>query len=478
MKKLFLLLLTGSIASGASAQYRQMGLMSVQGNVPSHKVKFSKADLPGNSSGAAHKTTAGGDRYYNYAWDYIDTLAKVTTGGAEGAGNIGVLMWNDTNMIYQFTGTTPGSRHINLTSIGEIFDPNAASFNDSTYFTGLMKVTTSNAYVVDSVVIAGQYNFNPAKTSIVDTIRLSFVKGHGGSETSDDIFSGGGTSGGHYGTISFHDMHYDSVLNYARHGMTWGTPSDNVKDIIITNANWGDTNVNGIMTHRVALPTPLSVTAGGFAGMSITFISGDPARSTSPTAPSGGDTVLRANGSAKFNFYTPLVTSQQDLTSGDLKFPPFITGDHNTGYFKSQPSWENGWSETYVPQYAWSTSGGTGASDYQYPFVTWHVTCSTCGVITNTVDPGAVKSVSTINTVNAYPNPANSEVSVPFTLSQNANVTVSLSNMLGQVVATQNINNVTSGNAVFNTSALSAGVYMYTIIANNEHSTGRVTIAH
>lgn len=479
MKKLFLLLVSGSIAMGAGAQERHMSVMPASSQ-EGKKALFSKQYLPQNTrvTNPAAKTTAGGSRYYNYAFDYVDTAQKIASGGVNGMENFTVLMWNDTNMIYQFTGTTPGSRHINLVSVASIFDPHANSFNDSTYFEGLMKLTSGDAYVIDSVMFFGKYEFNPAKTTVVDTLRLSFVKGNGGSEASDDIFGGGGTSGGHYGSISFLDLHYDSVLNIARHGMTWGTPSGNVKDIYLDNTSWGDTTAQGTMIHRVALPTALSVSAGGFAGMSWTFISGDPARSTSPTAPTGGDTVIRANGTTKFNNYQPFIACLADLSSDALQFPPFDATDHNAGYYKSLPSAANGWSETYVPQWAWSSSGGSGASSYQYPNVTWHVTCSTCGVITNNPSSSNVKTVQTISTVNAFPNPAVNQLSVPFTLSQSANVTVTLTNMVGQVVAAQNMGNVASGTAVINTAAIPNGVYFYTVIANNERNTGRVVVAH
>lgn len=468
MKKLLLLLVSGSIAMTAGAQERHMTAVSAGDAQPTGKAidqlsRYRNAKTPG----AAAKTTSGGSRWYNYALDYVDTTQKIISGGTTSIVWGTAPMWQDTNLVVQ--GST-ATRNVNLVCVGDIFDPHADAFNDSTYFEGLIKVTSSNAYTVDSVTVAGMYRFNPAKPTVVDTVRLSFVKGNGGSESSDAIFSGGGISGGHYGTISFHDMHYDSVKNYARNNMVWGTASDNVKDIILTNANWGDTLSNGKMVFKVQLPTPLSVSAGGFAGMSVSFISGDASRPTS--APF--DTLTRTDGTQKYNAFEPAIDFLSDGTNVQwAPLPP--STDHNAGYFKKQPTAANGWSETFLPQFAFSAATGGGAYFYQYPEIFWHVNCSSCNLITNTL---GVKDMHNISNVKAFPNPANDQLTVPFTLSQSANVTVTLSNMLGQVVSSQNMGNVASGNAIISTTAMPDGVYFYTVIAGGERSTGKITIAH
>lgn len=81
----------------------------------------------------------------------------------------------------------------------------------------------------------------------------------------------------------------------------------------------------------------------------------------------------------------------------------------------------------------------------------------------------------------ARPNPAQSEFFVPVTLKTAAEVSVTLTNPMGQVVATQNLGKVAAGqttNAVFNTSALANGVYFYTVEAGGARTTNRVVVAH
>jgi len=80
---------------------------------------------------------------------------------------------------------------------------------------------------------------------------------------------------------------------------------------------------------------------------------------------------------------------------------------------------------------------------------------------------------NTFDNVNVYPNPATSTLNITFTSAATVNVT--LTNLLGQVVASQN---ATNGKVVFNTTELPAGVYVFTLTANGEHTTGRVVIAH
>ena len=97
------------------------------------------------------------------------------------------------------------------------------------------------------------------------------------------------------------------------------------------------------------------------------------------------------------------------------------------------------------------------------------------------VHPLAVTNVNTDNNIGeAFPNPANHIVTVPFTFASTTNVNVTLTNITGQVMATQSVNAVAgqSAKATFSTANLPAGVYMYTVEANGSKTTGRVSVAH
>lgn len=97
-------------------------------------------------------------------------------------------------------------------------------------------------------------------------------------------------------------------------------------------------------------------------------------------------------------------------------------------------------------------------------------------------------AVTGVNNVNvpvvslgkAMPNPANTVVNVPVTLAKDGEFTVTLSNVIGQVVSTQKMS-ATAGQATkatFATGNLPAGVYLYTVTVDGHHATGRVSVTH
>lgn len=78
----------------------------------------------------------------------------------------------------------------------------------------------------------------------------------------------------------------------------------------------------------------------------------------------------------------------------------------------------------------------------------------------------------------ATPNPATSDFTVSFTQAVPAAAVVSITNTVGQVVATQNVAATTSGSTTFSTANLPAGVYFYSVNADGGRATGRIVVAH
>ncbi len=78
----------------------------------------------------------------------------------------------------------------------------------------------------------------------------------------------------------------------------------------------------------------------------------------------------------------------------------------------------------------------------------------------------------------ATPNPATADFTISFTQAVPAAAVVSITNTVGQVVATQNVAATTSGAATFSTASLPAGVYFYSVNADGGRSTGRIVVAH
>jgi len=95
--------------------------------------------------------------------------------------------------------------------------------------------------------------------------------------------------------------------------------------------------------------------------------------------------------------------------------------------------------------------------------------------------PTSVGNIPGVTVSSAFPNPANNAVSMQVTVKESASVTVTLSNMVGQVMDTQNLGLVSangSKNATFSTAGIANGVYFLTVEANGGRSTTRFVVAH
>ncbi len=460
MKKLLLLLSIGSISLATTAQESTKSVVFTTNQVDEamQKLTYDQSRVKqllsytrgvnAPDKNVAHKTTSvQTQRWYNYG-DYFDTTL---IDGGNSASISGVIIWNDTlgEALY-----TSGLAHNRQVSVGSVFQPQAAGFNDINYYAGKMHLDSTNSYSVDSIRIYGNHNINPAKTSVVDTLIITTLKGA-------NIFGIRYTGMmARYGvdTLTCSNIRYDSIANTGSLGL--GSPVTTTK-FPITAAMWGDTLADG--TFVLKLPVSITAAAGEMSAMSLTFKSGDP---TFPTSVPG-DTIDAFTNVYKYNSFYPL--SIFKLVGTSPAFAPYSAADRNEGLYKTLPSYLNGYATQYVPMWAWSTSGGTAASYLQHIYMDWHVNCTNCTTI------GVNEIVKNITNDRAYPNPAANQVNVVFNMANATTANVSMINTLGQVVATQQ---VTNGKASFNTTSVPSGIYIYTISANGEQTTGRIAIAH
>ena len=462
MKKLLLLLSMGSIVLSAQAQEKKAGTGKFEVGAMATKVASSNTakinDIKEHARlrTAANKSTAITSRWYNYGVT-MDTMLRYGISGNVMALAVNNIWW-DTSGVLVYTS---GPANNTMVSMGQAFHPQATnSFNNPNYHAGEMMLTNSEAYKIDSLVLWGDYVFNPAKLSVVDTMVVTLTQGSV-TVTGDDIFFGWFTDAtlvANYGApagqrVVFALMGYDSTTNTGA-GTSAYTMKFPLKDATHPTP-WYDTTSGGLWFREVALPAAYNVTAGNMVGVAISFKSGDASFITNDTL----------NG--EYNRVRPLLAFAEN-SAGDAVYPPYDSTDFNSGQYKTLPNFENGWGDVYVPMYAW-TSGGN-ASVLQHSYTDIHVVCSSCTKVVNVNE--VVKNISDVK---AFPNPAENEVNIAFDLKNAANATVTLTNTLGQVVATQVSN---SGRASFSTSALPAGVYIYAISANGEVATGRFTVAH
>jgi Secretion system C-terminal sorting domain len=225
--------------------------------------------------------------------------------------------------------------------------------------------------------------------------------------------------------------------------------------------------------YSFPLPSPIVVnTQTGMNPHVCTFVSfksghagGTYAHGTAITAanwiklfagsPSGTSFFMQASSNPASNYvgsYQAALYAQNQIRYSDTGFT-FPHGDHNV----------------LVPSVAYG-SAPTGGTAYQLAVQesAFHITW--------TDNPTTkIINVNSLQDIKVYPNPANSSLNITYNAAQNTVATVSLTNMVGQVVASQTVSN---GIATFNTSSLPAGVYIYTLEANGNRQTGRVVIGH
>jgi hypothetical protein len=541
MKKTFLLLMAGVIAATANGQQAVQSVMfnnahtqNSQGlpspgvyspnRVPASLPGGTTANVPQSTRVKTHRTTSActNCRWYDYSGIYehwLDSMNGVTTVYNDSLGFSGLTIWQDTTNVQGLATSTTASEYVYqpFTSYGMLFDPLGEEYNDPAFYgTSDIAVSSSTAYSIDSVQINGWYNrdFSTAyKRSVVDTLVIAFVQGNPTSTSTGNLpvyaFVGSGASpyGVPFADLAFGDMGHDSVNNRAgAQPVTSGTATPLVYTGTVagpvykfllkaTDTNGSNSNnnttfpraaYNGVTHSDVLMSYPVS--ANQMVGMSVSFISGDTgyhsyhAMTVGVGASAVGDTldysVAGVTTGYKYGNWTGEFFYDSNLpTTSDPEFGPWMVetfNDWTCGFFKREGPGDlrdGGWGGDYEPNWSWST-----ASDLQYPLISFHVECPTCGLIGNP-DLG-VQNVVAANTVNAFPNPAANQVNVSYTLVNSSAVTVTLTNMLGQVVATQKMANANTGTAVFNTTAIPDGLYIYTLEANGNRSTGRVSVAH
>lgn len=448
---------------GSEDQYRVPVNTLKPGPVPASPAQYNSPSTWGKG---AKKTFSGGQYFSHFI--FIDALLTnaMTTGGQTWLQPI----WFDSTVTQRFN---TGYGTINYSGAGANIDPSSEIFSSDTdlvnqvygYGAGnTMKVTDSDDYKIDSVYITGAYIIEKPTRTTDDSLIVS-VAPTGGYYT----FAGSTYSWiTNYGLAATDTMRgyapteVDSVrrtiTSYVLTAKTWIVPLDPATQGSVPNA---DGSIN-LTTLTYAVPGGgLTIPKGHSFAISATF------KSTDTWTPN----VDSVN---EFNRFEP-------LWGYEYAYP---TGGYMTYWRKTYPHdrnmgellFANDHSSRFLPSIAIQGVNLPLAKffSYEYPDMGAWITCTSCGVVASAVN----NVVSTIAGVRIYPNPANDQFALSYRLTQASNVTVTLSNTLGQVVATQNAGSTVSGKVVMNTSGLAEGVYFYTLIANGERSTGRVVVAH
>lgn len=114
---------------------------------------------------------------------------------------------------------------------------------------------------------------------------------------------------------------------------------------------------------------------------------------------------------------------------------------------------------------------------YNATDLTWYYSTSTSAVQMNFA-PASINENSNVFGMGVYPNPTNADANVSFSLNNAADVNITVTDLSGKVVYSNALGNVAAGTTevVLNTAALSNGIYMINVAADNAVSTEKLVI--
>ncbi|MCB0698772.1 MAG: T9SS type A sorting domain-containing protein [Chitinophagales bacterium] len=468
MKKLLLFVVGGALSLGAYAQQNiaPKGVPFVNGDkyqarVPVQDYKIVNADKAGDymkNRAAGKNTGPGGSRWYDHFYTVSEFFGKAFDNSA----NTAVLpIWFDSTIRQRFS---TGLGTINYLSISQNIDPIRSNmYNDATLYPGEIQVKNFNTYTVDSVAIRGAYVREKGRpSSVVDTLIFSVIP-------QDGITWFIAKSNANYGS---------KISNYTSDDTLWANAPVNVDSVnraafapssmtrrfwkvplTATDGDTPNTTNNTVSVRTYVFPvmdgssaSPLSIPANNMFALTCTFKSGD-------TWAANVDSVT-----SRHRFMP--ITGQ--VSPGNAM--PYIRKSPNNDRSMSGLMF-SGDTSRYVPSVNIEIYNDNNFSREFHNFSAF-VKCSDCDIVgVNNID-------NVISGIDAYPNPAVNELYVRFAVKEATDVKVTLMNNVGQVVNAQTVNNVVKGQATFNVSNLSAGLYFYTVEANGQRETGRVAISH
>lgn len=166
-----------------------------------------------------------------------------------------------------------------------------------------------------------------------------------------------------------------------------------------------------------------------------------------------------------------------DLAASGTSVQPTVTFSANPNLcYKTviNDSYGDGYNSGYGVGGYTITSGGTNVYTKSTAFsdedIALWKTANTTGVIDLN---------SSISNISVYPSPAKNAASLSLDLIQNENVTINVVNTVGQVVYSQNLNNLSAGNHIvnFNAENWASGIYNINISTTNGTTSRKLVIA-
>lgn len=445
MKKLFLLATAALVGFGANAQYAAPMSGGLKTPVVKHHVNnFQTGTVLG-------KSTAGGSRWYDH-----QATVDLYNGGVMSGSYMPI--WFDSTVMQVFTS---GLGNINYSSLGQIIDPIYYTlFNDpNVYSPNDIRINTWDAYEVDSISLQGIWLRNANKpTSIVDTMILSvspstysyYYDFNTQADPDDDwvdayVPAPGDTIRG------FTILDVDSVNRASLNAgvVMWKVP-------ITDDMRQPDDDTVEVQSLDVQLPTPCQIPAGRGIAITATFKS--------------GEAVPVPNVDTFWEYHHFYALEGEALGAGQIMpYYYYSHADRNMSNLMFSTD-----TTRYIPS-VFIEGWNTIAFRQEFHSIQAHVVCANC----TTLGVNDTKK-SNVSQVGVYPNPANNEVNIGFTVGTASKATITITNAVGQVMNTlavdakAGVNNLNT----FSTAGMAAGVYFFTIEANGSRATERFVVSH
>ncbi len=126
-------------------------------------------------------------------------------------------------------------------------------------------------------------------------------------------------------------------------------------------------------------------------------------------------------------------------------------------------------------------TAGTSATQtcfYQDDALTWFYTTETPKIRLNFLNSSGLNELTNTAGLSVYPNPSASQANVSFSLKNETEVVISLTDLTGKTVFTNNLGTLTTGvhKTTINIDVLSNGVYMVNFVANGVVSTQKLIV--
>ncbi len=314
----------------------------------------------------ANKTTGpGGDRWYNYA-SYQSTLTSSAYGY-----EIYLYFTND-KLCGNYDTLVPYCMRydtLRINTYATSFDPTYVGFNDSTIYPGVIAITPSDAYTVDTVGIWGYYTRNLVDTISIDTLRVTCMYGKGTGTNLPIKFLTGMTNYCNYDTVYYASISED-IYKHIGTKDTSSTDSVIVKDILLT---YHDTAYYPGLGRRFNVElNNFNVPANDLTAVTVTFKTGE-------IVPAW-DTIYTSWPNTLCSFPSPQISKHglfHPFFFGISGLQTYFPGYFNTGYYNLLPD-TGSWQGSYVPEYSYCPS--CTLSVLQTPDIDFHVHCGNCNL--------------------------------------------------------------------------------------------------